>query len=179
MARLILLDRDGVINFDSPDRIRSPRQWCPLPGSLEAIAALQRSGRLVAVCTNQAGIARGLLSIDDLQAIHARLARSLARLGASLERIAFCPHAPEAGCACRKPAPGLLIECMQALSATPEETCLVGDSLTDLQAARAAGCEGILVRTGNGAALEARGGLEGARVYDDLAAFASRELDGT
>jgi len=176
MPRLILLDRDGVINFDSPESITAPAEWRPIPGSLEAIAALTCAGRRVAVCSNQAGIGRGLLSASALDAIHQQLHDALAELGSRLDRLVYCPHLPEDRCACRKPAPGMLLECMNLLGAEPGETCFVGDSLKDLQAACAAGCEGVLVRTGNGAALEARSPLPGIVVFDDLAAFARAEL---
>lgn len=176
MPRLILLDRDGVINFDSPSYIRSPAEWRPIPGSLEAIAALTRAGRRVAVCTNQSGIGRGLLSVSCLDAIHALLHDALAALGSRLDQLLYCPHLPEDGCGCRKPAPGMLLECMNAVAAVPEQTCFVGDSLRDLQAARAAGCKGVLVRTGNGARLEAERQIQGATVFDDLAGFARIEL---
>jgi len=179
MAKLILLDRDGVINLDSPAFIKSPDEWLAIPGSLEAIALLKKAGRLVAVCSNQSGIAKGLISHDSLDAIEKKMRRHLSALGAELDQIRYCPHEEGDGCGCRKPEPGMLIDVMQTLAVDSTETCFVGDSFRDLQAARAAGCEPVLVRTGNGSAtmdrVEALGVV---RIFDDLASFAQSELAG-
>jgi len=174
MARLILLDRDGVINFESPDYIKNADEWRPIPGSLEAIAALRSHGFRVAVCTNQAGIARGRLSVQDLEAIHARMDRALRALHTHLDGLRYCPHGPDDGCRCRKPQPGMLLEMMRELGTAPADTIFVGDSLRDMEAAQAAGCSGTLVRTGNGVQAEAaarEGGML-VQVFADLAAFA-------
>jgi D-glycero-D-manno-heptose 1,7-bisphosphate phosphatase len=173
MARLILLDRDGVINFDSPDYIKTPDEWRPIPGSLEAIAALRASGCKVAVCTNQAGVARGMLSRLELEAIHQKMRDSLHGLGTQLDGLLYCPHHPDDGCNCRKPQPGMLLEMMRFLSAGAEDTVFVGDSLRDLQAAEAAGCRAVLVRTGNGRETESVARSRGlaVRVFDDLASY--------
>ena len=148
---LVILDRDGVINRESPDFIRTPAEWQPLPGSLEAIARLCRAGWTVTVATNQSGVGRGLLTLATLEMIHARMAEALAAHGARLAQIAYCPHLPEDGCDCRKPRPGLLhqIAARQGMALT--NVPVIGDSLRDLEAARAVGARPILVRSGNGA----------------------------
>ncbi|NBC23366.1 MAG: D-glycero-beta-D-manno-heptose 1,7-bisphosphate 7-phosphatase [Gammaproteobacteria bacterium] len=178
MARLILLDRDGVINVDSPDSIREPSQWEPLPGSLEAIAALKAAGYVVGVCTNQQGVGLGTISPAALEQIHSKLRRALAAADTALDDLRFCPHRADQGCGCRKPAPGMLLEAMAALGASPDETIFVGDSIRDVEAAHAAGCHAALVRTGNGAQIEplARG-MGVSWVGDDLAAFAEWAVD--
>lgn len=177
MARLILLDRDGVINNDSPDYIKNPAEWRPLPGALQAIVRLRNAGRRVAVCTNQSGIGRGLFSLPDLHAIHGKMLDELQALGGDLDGLVFCPHLPTDGCDCRKPKPGMLLAMMQQLASKPAETCFVGDSLKDVAAALSAGCEPILLRTGNGRDSEAKARELGvSRVYDDLAQCATAEL---
>ena len=176
MNKLVLLDRDGVINFDSPAFVKSVAEWRPIPRSLEAIARLRAAGCKVAVCTNQSGVARGLLSEEALLEIHVELTRRLAEHDSRLDGLRFCPHLPDSGCKCRKPEAGMLLALMSELSVSPEHTCYVGDSLKDILAARNAGCEPVLVRTGNGSAIEARARSLGvARIYDDLWAFAAHE----
>lgn len=173
MGKLILLDRDGVINFDSPEYVKSPSQWQPLPGSLEAIARIRNAGYLVGLCSNQAGVARGRLTADDLDAIHAKMTAALTGVGGALNYAAYCKHHPDARCECRKPRPGMLTEAMRALGVTAHDTLFVGDSLSDVQASLAAGCTPVLVRTGNGLACEAQArALTPLSVYDDLSAFA-------
>lgn len=176
MPRLILLDRDGVINFDSPDYIKSPDEWRAIPGSVEAIASLRASGHVVAVCTNQRGIARGKFSLADLEAIHAKMSDALATVGTELDALTFCPHAAEAGCHCRKPKPGMLLSMMDRFQASPEETVFVGDTIRDLEAAAAAGCAAVLVRSGKGPEEEAEAVRRGLHftAFDDLAAFARK-----
>jgi len=147
---LVLLDRDGVINQDSPEYIKSVSEWLPLDGSLEAIAELKRAGMTVAICTNQSGIGRGLFSRSTLDAIHQRLEQSLGQISASLDGIYYCPHLPAEGCACRKPEPGLLLQAIQDLSVPGEPCYFIGDSASDLAAASNANCTGLLVRTGKG-----------------------------
>ena len=122
MARLILLDRDGVINFDSPDYIKTADQWRPIPGSLNAIATLRANGFMVAVCTNQAGIARGKLDESDLAGIHAKMDSALDALNTRLDGLTYCPHLPEDACECRKPQPGMLLKMMRQLSAGAKDT---------------------------------------------------------
>lgn len=147
---LLILDRDGVINQDSEDYIRSLDDWRPITGSLEAIADLSRAGYRVAVATNQSGLARGYFTLDQLEEIHARLCREVEELGGEIQGIFYCPHLPGEGCGCRKPATGLLSAIESELGETLYGAPFIGDSLKDLQAARACGCRPILVRTGKG-----------------------------
>ena len=177
MARLILLDRDGVINRDSDAFVKSVEEFLPLSGSYEAIAALSRSGYLVAVCTNQSGVGRGLLTEAELGRIHDKLEQGVRDAGGALQSIEYCPHLPDAGCECRKPKPGMVNTLMRNLNVSPDRTTVVGDSLRDLQAGQAAGCRVVLVRTGNGRKTETAARKAGCQeIYDDLAAFASAEI---
>lgn len=177
--RLVLLDRDGVINHDSPAYIKSPAEWLPVEGSLEAIARMTQAGLKVAVVTNQAGVARGKFDLATLMAIHARMHHAVDEVDGRIDAVFFCPHHPDAGCGCRKPAPGMLLEALARFDTEPQDALLVGDSLRDLEAAAAAGVPAVLVRTGNGAALEASGKLpDGVAVHDDLAAVADALLAG-
>ncbi len=177
MAGLILLDRDGVINRDSAAFVKSEAEFVPLPGAFEAIAALCRSGYQLAVCTNQSGVGRGLLTEAVLHKIHRKLEKGVTAAGGTLQGVAYCPHLPDDDCDCRKPKPGMVIELMQRLSVEPAQTTVVGDSLRDLQAGLAAGCRVVLVRTGNGGRDEAAAIKLGCReIYDDLAAFARAEV---
>ena len=172
LPRIVVLDRDGVINRDSPDFIRSPDEWQPLPGSLEAIARLSAAGVPVVVASNQSGIGRGLFSLDTLAAIHARMIAAVREAGGELAGIFFCPHLPDEGCDCRKPLPGLLHRIERELHCSLAGQPAIGDSLRDLEAAAAVGARPQLVRTGNGTACEAEA-LErwpDLPVYDDLAA---------
>jgi D-glycero-D-manno-heptose 1,7-bisphosphate phosphatase len=148
--KLVILDRDGVINDDSDDYIKSADEWRPLPGSLEAIAKLNHFGFKVAVATNQSGLARGLFSIDELNAIHHKLHQELDRIGGHLECIVFCPHGPNDGCACRKPKPGLLLQIKERLGVELENVPVIGDSMRDIISAQAVGAYPILVKTGKG-----------------------------
>jgi len=169
--RLILLDRDGVINEDSDDYIKAPEEWHPIPGSLEAIAQLHHAGYRVLVLTNQSGLARGLFDPDTLARIHQRMYQALAAVGGAVSGVFFCPHGPGDDCRCRKPLPGLFEEVAQRLQVSLDGVPAVGDSLRDLRAAEAAGARPILVRTGKGrhteAALPANHGYP---VFEDLAA---------
>jgi D-glycero-D-manno-heptose 1,7-bisphosphate phosphatase len=170
--RLIVLDRDGVINEDSPSYIRSPAEIRPIEGSLRAIARLTQAGWHVAVATNQSGLARGFFSVDTLNRMHAVLVSGAAAVGGRIECFAFCPHGPDEGCGCRKPAPGLLLMLARRYAVPTSSVVFVGDSRRDLQAARAVGAQPILVRTGNGAATEAAlpEALRDVPVFIDLAA---------
>lgn len=167
--RWVILDRDGVINHDSDAFIRAPEQWHPIPGSLEAIAALTRGGWRVTVATNQSGIARGLLDEPTLERIHARLRAAAEAAGGRIEAIAHCPHGPDTDCPCRKPRPGLYRQLAERLGAGLQGVPVIGDSQRDLEAARAVGARPILVRTGKGERTLAagEGGIE--EVYPDLA----------
>jgi len=179
MQPLVILDRDGVINQDSDDYIKSPEEWEAIPGSLEAIARLTQSGYRVVVATNQSGLARGLFNIDVLNKIHEKMHRHLSMIGSSVEAIFFCPHAPKAACACRKPKPGLFQDIALRLGTNLTGVPAIGDSLRDLQVAVAVGARPILVRTGKGRGTEAQladKGLAEVEVYDDLAAAVSHLL---
>jgi len=176
---LIILDRDGVINEDSDDYIKSPEEFIPIPGSLEAIARLNHAGYKVLIATNQSGIARGLFDMDTLNQIHDKLKNLLNAFGGRIDGIFFCPHGPEAQCHCRKPQPGLYEEIAQRLDTDLTDVPAVGDSLRDLQAAQQVGATPILVRTGKGErTLATAEGLEGIPVYTDLAAYVDELLEG-
>jgi D-glycero-D-manno-heptose 1,7-bisphosphate phosphatase len=177
--KLIILDRDGVINHDSPGFIRTPREWVAIPGSLEAIARFFHAGYRVLVATNQSGIGRGLFDFDDLAAMHDKMQRLLGELGGRIDGVFFCPHAPEAECPCRKPAPGLFRDIEKRLGIDLNGITVVGDSLRDLKAAQAVSARPVLVRTGTGAELERENPdeLAGVSVYDDLAALANKVLE--
>lgn len=167
--KLIILDRDGVINHDADDYIKSPEEWVPVPGSLEAIARLNQAGYRVVVATNQSGLGRGLFSIETLHRIHEKMRLQLAAVGGGIEAIFYCPHLPEDGCECRKPRPGLLRDIGNRLQAPLEGVPAIGDSKRDLDAALAVGARPILVRTGKGeATLQAHPELAEAPVYEDL-----------
>ena len=150
LPRLILLDRDGVINQDSKDYNKNAEEWAPIKGSLEAIADWQRRGIEFAVCTNQSGLGRGLFSKDDLLDMHAKCNSILKSLGGKPLRFFFCPHTPENNCSCRKPKALLLELAIEALGSKPSNTVFVGDSPSDLKAAQAASVQFVLVHTGNG-----------------------------
>lgn len=173
-APLVILDRDGVINEDSDEYVKSPDEWIPLPGSLEAIALLNAHGFRVTVATNQSGLARGYFDRSTLRAMHRKFRRLLRQVGGHVDRIEVCPHGPNDGCTCRKPAPGLVNRLVKRFHVDRNDVTLIGDSLRDLEAAHAAGVRSILVRTGNGRESEKRlhGELEGTPVYDDLHAAA-------
>lgn len=176
---LVILDRDGVINEDSDDYIKSLAEWKPLPGSIEAIAALSRAGFTVAVATNQSGLARGLFELEALEAMHQRLDELVEAEGGRLAGIFYCAHHPDDDCDCRKPKPGLIRAIEAELGESALGAWFIGDSLGDLEAAEAAGCEPVLVLTGKGPRTRARIGdgpdshWQGVRVYPDLAAAAA------
>ena len=173
--KLIVLDRDGTINQDSDQYIKSPLEWKPIPGSLEAIARLTHAGWRVVVATNQSGIARGLFDMSTLNAIHAEMHRTVALAGGRIDAVFFCPHAADSNCECRKPRPGLLLEIAERLNVDMAGVPLAGDSLRDLEAAAAVGARPLLVLTGYGRKTRAAGGLPaGTEVFDDLAAIAAK-----
>jgi len=149
--RWVILDRDGVINEDSDAYIKSPEEWIPIPGSLEAIAQLNRSGFHIAVLTNQAGVARGLFDLATLGRIHDKMLGQAEAAGGKIDAVFFCPHGPEDGCACRKPKTGLYGQFARQFAVDLTGIPAVGDSLRDLQAAQSVGAEPILVETGKGA----------------------------
>lgn len=147
---MVILDRDGVINEDSDDFIKSPDEWVPIAGSLEAIARLNHAGTLVTVATNQSGIGRGLFTPDTLNEIHAKFQRALTRVGGHVDGIFFCPHTPDDTCNCRKPKPGLLEAISRRFAVPLENVPFIGDTARDVEAARAAGAQPVLVYTGKG-----------------------------
>ena len=155
MEKLIVLDRDGVINEDSDDYIKSPEEYIPIPGSLEAISKLNKAGYTVAVATNQSGLARGYFSQETLDQMHDKLTTLLSQAGGKIDRIYVCPHGPDDHCDCRKPRPGLLLQILADYDAKSGQVIAIGDSLRDLQAARAVNMVPVLVRTGKGTNTEA------------------------
>lgn len=171
--KLVILDRDGTINHDSDDYIKSPAEWRPIKGSLEAIGRLTQAGYRVVVATNQSGIARGLFDTHAVFAIHDLLQRSASQVGGRIDAFFFCPHAADARCECRKPQPGMLLEVARRFNVALEETHMVGDARRDLEAAAAAGARPVLVLTGKGRKTREEGDLPaGTQVFADLAAFA-------
>ena len=171
MAPFVILDRDGVINQDSVDYIKSVEEWVPIPGSLKAIALLTSNNIDVYIATNQAGIARGRLTLNALNRIHKKLVHEVEKTGGRIVDIKYCPHHPDEECWCRKPNPGLLEQLATTHELSLKEGCYVGDSLKDLQAAESAGCSGILVLTGNGIETQKLSPPE-VPIFSDLLAFA-------
>lgn len=172
--KLIILDRDGVINHDSAMFIKSLEEWRPINGSLAAIARLNQAGFHVVVVTNQSGIGRGLFDMDTLNAIHEKMVKLLAQAGGRIDAVFFCPHAADSTCQCRKPQPGMLRQISQRFNIDLTGVPVVGDSMRDLLAGVAVGCQPILVLTGKGQKTANDPLLpEGTRVFADLAAVAS------
>lgn len=175
--KLIILDRDGVINFDSAQFIKSPDEWKPIPGSLAAIARLNQSGYRVVVATNQSGVGRGLFEMDTLNAIHEKMLKALAQVGGRIDAIFFCPHTSVDNCACRKPKPGMLHEISKRFNADLTDVPAIGDALRDLQAAVAVGAKPMLVLTGKGKKTATDPELPvGTLVFPDLAAAVAHLL---
>lgn len=172
-SKLIILDRDGVINQDSDLYIKSPDEWIPIPGSPEAIARLNQWGWRVVVCTNQSGIGRGLFGMDTLNAIHDKMIKTLAHAGGSIDAIFYCPHTNADECDCRKPRAGMLKEVAARYNVELADVPVVGDSLRDLQSALAVGAQPMLVLTGKGKKTKLDPALPpGTPVFADLAAVA-------
>ncbi len=175
--KLVILDRDGVINKDSSSFIKSPEEWVPLKGSLEAIARLSQAGYEVVIITNQSGIGRGLFSADMLAQIHVRMIDYVQQYGGKIQSVLFCPHHPDDGCQCRKPLAGLYHDLADRLNINFSGVYSVGDSIRDLLAARDAGASPVLVKTGNGRkslkkiANDPQIELDGTLVFDNLAGF--------
>ena len=173
--KLIVLDRDGVINVDSEQFIKSPDEWKPIPGSLEAIARLNESGWRVVVASNQSGVGRGLFDMDTLNAINEKMTKAIGQAGGRLDAIFFCPHSADSTCDCRKPRPGMFLQIAERFNVDMRGVPVVGDSLRDLQAGVAVGCQPYLVLTGKGAKTQADPALpEGTLVFPDLAAVAAQ-----
>ncbi|HJN37693.1 MAG TPA: D-glycero-beta-D-manno-heptose 1,7-bisphosphate 7-phosphatase [Gammaproteobacteria bacterium] len=173
--KAVVLDRDGVINYDSENYIRTPEDWVPIEGSLRAIARLNQAGYLVAVATNQSGLARGYFSEQTLGRIHQKMTQKLASEGGWLDSIVWCHHHPDDGCGCRKPKPGLLERVLAEWKIKPSQVSFVGDSLRDIQAAWSAGVKPVLVKTGNGVKTFSSHWerLQGVAVYDNLEDYVS------
>ena len=175
--KLVILDRDGVINHDSDHFIKNPDEWKPIPGSLEAIARFNQAGYRVVIATNQSGIGRGLFDMAMLNTIHDKLYRSLAQVGGRIDALFYCPHAADLNCQCRKPRPGMLEEIGRRFNSPLQGVPAIGDALRDLEAAAAVGAQPMLVLTGKGQRTHETGGLpEGTLVFQDLAAAAKQVL---
>jgi D-glycero-D-manno-heptose 1,7-bisphosphate phosphatase len=169
-VKLVVLDRDGVINYDSVHFIKTTNEWIPIPGSLEAIALLNQSGYRVALATNQSGISRGLFDMATLNAIHDKMHKALAQLGGRIDALFYCPHSADDNCTCRKPKPGMMEEIGKRFGQDLKGVPMVGDALRDLQAGAALGMQPMLVRSGKGEETLATGGLpENTLIFADLA----------
>lgn len=174
--KLLILDRDGTINQDSDDFVKSPEEWVPLPGALEAIARLNHAGWHVVLASNQSGLGRGLFDVAALNAMHAKMHKALAALGGRIDAVFYCPHGPDEGCRCRKPMPGLFEQIGERFGVELKGVPVVGDSMRDLQAGVLVGCEPHLVLTGKGEAFRGlplpEGFPPGTVKHEDLPAFA-------
>ena len=175
MDKWIVLDRDGVINADSDDYIKSAQEWQALPGSIESISKLYQAGYHVAIATNQSGLARGLFDLSELEQMHQKCLSLVEAAGGHIDGIFYCPHGPEDGCPCRKPKPGMLDAIEVEFGISLNDAYFVGDSEKDLAAAQAKGCRPVLVKTGKGlstmAGIADKPQYEGVAIFDDLAAF--------
>ncbi|MDH3219655.1 MAG: D-glycero-beta-D-manno-heptose 1,7-bisphosphate 7-phosphatase [Gammaproteobacteria bacterium] len=177
MEKMVILDRDGVINHVVDDDVTTVDGWDPIPGSIEAINRLKKAGYLVTIASNHTGIARGLYTEEELQAMHEKMQRMLATRGASVDGIFYCPHGPEANCICRKPKPGLLFKIAREFGIDLSQTPLVGDNISDIQAAKMANAKPVLVRTGKGEyVMQHFPEALDVPVYDDLAHFVRETL---
>jgi len=169
--KLVILDRDGVINYDSDQYIKSPAEWRAMPGSLEAIAKLTQAGYKVVIASNQSGLGRGLFDMDTLNAIHDKMHRAVQAVGGRIDAVFYCPHTSESKCSCRKPKPGMFLRIGACFNTDLSEAFVIGDSLRDLQPAASVGARTVLVLTGKGGITQAEGDLpEGTLVFADLAA---------
>jgi D-glycero-D-manno-heptose 1,7-bisphosphate phosphatase len=178
-VKLIVLDRDGVINYDSDQFIKTPEEWRPVPGSLEAIARLNHAGYRVVVATNQSGIGRGLFDMGMLNAIHEKMHKALAQVGGRLDAIFYCPHTADSKCECRKPKPAMLVEIGKRFNAELTAMPCIGDSLRDLMAADAVGAQPMLVLTGKGEKTLREGNFpKNTVIFPDLAFAVSALLAG-
>ena len=175
--KLIILDRDGVINHDSERFIKSPAEWNAIPGSLEAIARLNQAGYRVVVATNQSGVGRGLFDMDTLNAIHEKMHSAAQAVGARIDAIFYCPHTADANCDCRKPKPGMLKTIAEHYKVPLAGIWFVGDSLGDLEAAKAVDSQPVLVKTGKGEKTQAKNLPVGTLIFDDLAAVAAELIN--
>ena len=175
----VILDRDGVLNHEAPDSgyVRTPEGFRWLAGALEGLALLRGAGVRISIATNQSGVGRGLMSLEQLEAVHDKMRSEAARAGGAIDAVFFCPHAPDAGCACRKPAPGLIQAAVASAGISAADTLVVGDDRRDLEAAQRAGVAAVLLRTGKGARNEPLVRDLDVPVYDDLPAVARAILD--
>jgi D-glycero-D-manno-heptose 1,7-bisphosphate phosphatase len=172
--KLIILDRDGVINHDSDHYIKSPQEWIPIEGSLEAISQLNKAGYTLAIATNQSGIGRGYYNLATLDAMHSKMKNLLIPFGGHIDHIEFCPHTPDANCECRKPKAGMLYKIARKYAVNPQNMVMVGDTMGDYQAANKAGMSFVLVKTGKGMRTLATGQLpQTLSIYENLAAYVS------
>lgn len=177
--RVVVLDRDGVINQESAEFVKTTDEWKPLAGSLNAIAELSRAGFLVTVATNQSGVGRGLLTTETLEAIHRKMIDCARAAGGKIDGIFVCPHRPDEGCDCRKPKPAMLQQIAIRFSCDPAGMHVIGDSIRDLEAAQSVGARPILVRTGNGRKSEKLLPANSpVRVFDNLADAARALING-
>jgi D-glycero-D-manno-heptose 1,7-bisphosphate phosphatase len=182
VVKLVILGRDGILNDFRDDHVKAPEEWTPIPGALEAVARLNHAGWHAVVATNQSGIGRGMIDMASVNAVHAHLYKSLMAVGGRIDAVFFCPHTPEDKCSCRKPLPGLMNDIGKRYGIDLKHVPMVADTLRDLQAAHAAGCEPHLVCTGRAAGLDAQqirqlvGQVPGARAHADLAALAEHLL---
>jgi len=180
--KLVIIGRDGILNRFREDHVKEPAEWESIPGALEAVAKLNHSGWHVVVATNQSGIGRGMIDMAAVNAVHLQMMKLLVAKGGRIDAVFFCPHTPEDNCECRKPLPGMMRDIAERYGVDLEDVPMVGDTLRDLQAARAAGCPPHLVRTGRAAHLTEEelapwlAAVPGMVVHDDLAAFASHLL---
>ena len=178
VVKLVILGRDGILNEFRDDHVKAPEEWFPIPGALEAVSRLNHGGWHAVVATNQSGIGRGMIDMASVNAVHAHMNKQLMAVGGRIDAVFFCPHTPEDRCDCRKPLPGLMRDIGKRYGIDLKQVPLVGDTLRDLQAARAAGCEPHLIRCGRAAVLSAElvqamvDQVPGTRVHVDLAAFA-------
>ena len=169
--KIVILDRDGVINYDSDQYIKSPAEWRAMPGSLEAIAKLTQAGYKVVIASNQSGLGRGLFDMDTLNAIHDKMHRAVQAVGGRIDAVFYCPHTSDSKCNCRKPKPGMFQRIGACFNTDLSDAYVIGDSLRDLQPAASVGARSVLVLTGKGEATQAEGNLpEGTLIFSDLAA---------
>ena len=182
VVKLVILGRDGILNDFRDDHVKAPEEWVPIPGALEAVARLNHAGWHAVVATNQSGIGRGMIDMASVNAVHAHMLRQLMAVGGRIDAVFFCPHTPEDGCDCRKPLPGLMRDIAKRYNIDPKHVPMVADTLRDLQAAQAAGCEPHLVLSGRAATLDAAQikhlieQVPHTLVHVDLAAFAEHLL---
>ncbi len=176
--KLVILDRDGVINEDYDNFIKNPDEWVPIEGSLEAIAALNKNGYRVAVATNQSGVARGLYTVETLDVIHEKMHQALEKVGGNIEAVHYCPHIAEDNCECRKPKSKMVIDIGRQFGTDLKDVPAIGDTLRDLRAFANVGCQPMLVRTGKGEATLTSGNLpDNTMVFADLAAAVQHIID--